>query len=201
MSGIEKLCNGVWKMIQLTLIFHLLTICGGIVFGLGPAWQTLINLQTQWDQKDAKRDMKTIFSIWKANFLKANYIFFSFFLLLGFLSYNLYLALQIKEIFFLALTFLLVVAILLSYLLYIYMTFYNCFYEISLWNNAKLSFMSLFLSGKALLTQIILTVAVWGITWQYKGLYLFISFGLLAIMMDKLTKGNRKIVDGKVDAY
>ncbi|EGL47819.1 hypothetical protein HMPREF9964_1015, partial [Streptococcus dysgalactiae subsp. equisimilis SK1249] len=33
MNGIEKACFVIWKMIQLTLIFHLLTLVGLIIFG------------------------------------------------------------------------------------------------------------------------------------------------------------------------
>lgn len=37
MNGIEKTCFLIWKMIQLTLIFHLLSLAGLIVFGVGSA--------------------------------------------------------------------------------------------------------------------------------------------------------------------
>ncbi|EFM33848.1 hypothetical protein HMPREF0841_0574 [Streptococcus pyogenes ATCC 10782] len=82
---------------------------------------------------------------------------------------------------------------------YLYMVFYAVSYEISLWNNMKLAFISVFLSFKSFLLMLSVLLGITLVTWQYKGLYLFLTFGALVFCLDFVTKANRRLVDGVID--
>lgn len=77
--------------------------------------------------------------------------------------------------------------------------FYAVSYEINLWNNMKLAFISVFLSFKSFLLMLSVLLGITLMTWQYKGLYLFLTFGALVFCLDFVTKANRRLVDGVID--
>lgn len=87
MNGIEKTCFLIWKMIQLTLIFHLLSLAGLIVFGVGPAWQTIVALFLKTPQEENHYSLKRAVQLWKSYFKEANLRFGLF--ALTFLFFNL----------------------------------------------------------------------------------------------------------------
>nr|WP_231193650.1 DUF624 domain-containing protein [Streptococcus equi] len=76
MTGIEKACFLIWKMMQLTLIFHLLSLCGAVIFGVGPAWQTIVTLFLETSQQEKHYSLKRAFQIWRRVFKEANLSFF-----------------------------------------------------------------------------------------------------------------------------
>ncbi|HEL0020428.1 TPA: DUF624 domain-containing protein [Streptococcus equi subsp. zooepidemicus] len=199
MTGIEKACFLIWKMMQLTLIFHLLSLCGAVIFGVGPAWQTIVTLFLETSQQEKHYSLKRAFQIWRRVFKEANLSFFFFGLLLLLLNTSLYLAIQFQSLLWFSLSFIIMFVMVWLVMIVIYMTFYAVTYEIAFWENLKLSFISIFLNAKQfLLTFMVLAGVAW-FTWQYKGLYLFLSFGALVVLLDIATKPNRYMIDGVID--
>lgn len=198
MSGIEKILYTAWKMIQLTLLFHLLSLCGGIVLGIGPALQTIVILQQQTPQEEMHYSIKEAFAIWKVSFKKSNLAFWLLAILFVFLSYNLFVSVQLQSIIWLAISFLLICVLLTLAVLYTYFLFYEAVYEIPLKENLKLSFFSVFISFKSLVMTIMALIGICALTWQYKGLYLFLFYGLLVFVTAYTTKENRQFIDGKL---
>ncbi|HEQ1375016.1 hypothetical membrane spanning protein [Streptococcus pyogenes] len=199
MNGIEKTCFLIWKMIQLTLIFHLLSLAGLIVFGVGPAWQTIVTLFLKTPQEENHYSLKRAVQLWKSYFKEANLRFGLFALTFLFLTFNLHWAVQFPSLFWFTVSFLIVIAMVWLTMTYLYMFFYAVSYEINLWNNMKLAFISVFLSFKSFLLMLSVLLGITLVTWQYKGLYLFLTFGALVFCLDFVTKANRRLVDGVID--
>ncbi|HEP1336955.1 hypothetical membrane spanning protein [Streptococcus pyogenes] len=199
MNGIEKTCFLIWKMIQLTLIFHLLSLAGLIVFGVGPAWQTIVTLFLKTPQEENHYSLKRAVQLWKSYFKEANLRFGLFALTFLFLTFNLHWAVQFPSLFWFTVSFLIVIAMVWLTMIYLYMVFYAVSYEINLWNNMKLAFISVFLSFKSFLLMLSVLLGITLVTWQYKGLYLFLTFGALVFCLDFVTKANRRLVDGVID--
>ncbi|HER7558742.1 hypothetical protein AXK21_06150 [Streptococcus pyogenes] len=199
MNGIEKTCFLIWKMIQLTLIFHLLSLAGLIVFGVGPAWQTIVTLFLKTPQEENHYSLKRAVQLWKSYFKEANLRFGLFALTFLFLTFNLHWAVQFPSLFWFTVSFLIVIAMVWLTMTYLYMVFYAVSYEINLWNNMKLAFISVFLSFKSFLVMLSVLLGITLVTWQYKGLYLFLTFGALVFCLDFVTKANRRLVDGVID--
>ncbi|HEQ4429373.1 TPA: YesL family protein [Streptococcus pyogenes] len=199
MNGIEKTCFLIWKMIQLTLIFHLLSLAGLIVFGVGPAWQTIVTLFLKTPQEENHYSLKRAVQLWKSYFKEANLRFGLFALIFLFLTFNLHWAVQFPSLFWFTVSFLIVIAMVWLTITYLYMVFYAVSYEINLWNNMKLAFISVFLSFKSFLLMLSVLLGITLVTWQYKGLYLFLTFGALVFCLDFVTKANRRLVDGVID--
>ncbi|HES0627410.1 TPA: YesL family protein [Streptococcus pyogenes] len=199
MNGIEKTCFLIWKMIQLTLIFHLLSLAGLIVFGVGPAWQTIVTLFLKTPQEENHYSLKRAVQLWKSYFKEANLRFGLFALTFLFLTFNLHWAVQFPSLFWFTVSFLIVIAMVWLTMTYLYMVFYAASYEINLWNNMKLAFISVFLSFKSFLLMLSVLLGITLVTWQYKGLYLFLTFGALVFCLDFVTKANRRLVDGVID--
>ncbi|HEP7651318.1 TPA: YesL family protein [Streptococcus pyogenes] len=199
MNGIEKTCFLIWKMIQLTLIFHLLSLAGLIVFGVGPAWQTIVTLFLKTPQEENHYSLKRAVQLWKSYFKEANLRFGLFALTFFFLTFNLHWAVQFPSLFWFTVSFLIVIAMVWLTMTYLYMVFYAVSYEINLWNNMKLAFISVFLSFKSFLLMLSVLLGITLMTWQYKGLYLFLTFGALVFCLDFVTKANRRLVDGVID--
>ncbi|HEP1275658.1 TPA: YesL family protein [Streptococcus pyogenes] len=199
MNGIEKTCFLIWKMIQLTLIFHLLSLAGLIVFGVGPAWQTIVTLFLKTPQEENHYSLKRAVQLWKSYFKEANLRFGLFALTFLFLTFNLHWAVQFPSLFWFTVSFLIVIAMVWLTMTHLYMVFYAVSYEINLWNNMKLAFISVFLSFKSFLLMLSVLLGIILVTWQYKGLYLFLTFGALVFCLDFVTKANRRLVDGVID--
>ncbi|HGA4075160.1 TPA: YesL family protein [Streptococcus pyogenes] len=199
MNGIEKTCFLIWKMIQLTLIFHLLSLAGLIVFGVGPAWQTIVTLFLKTPQEENHYSLKRAVQLWKSYFKEANLRFGLFALTFLFLTFNLHWAVQFPSLFWFTVSFLIVIAMVWLTMTYLYMVFYAVSYEINLWNNMKLAFISVFLSFKSFLLMLSVLLGITLVTWQYKGLYLFLTFGALVFCLDFVTEANRRLVDGVID--
>ncbi|HGP0549421.1 TPA: YesL family protein [Streptococcus pyogenes] len=199
MNGIEKTCFLIWKMIQLTLIFHLLSLAGLIVFGVGPAWQTIVTLFLKTPQEENHYSLKRAVQLWKSYFKEANLRFGLFALTFLFLTFNLHWAVQFPSLFWFTVSFLIVIAMVWLTMTYLYMVFYAVSYEINLWNNMKLAFISVFFSFKSFLLMLSVLLGITLVTWQYKGLYLFLTFGALVFCLDFVTKANRRLVDGVID--
>ncbi|KHD45951.1 YesL family protein [Streptococcus hongkongensis] len=195
MSGLEKLFYTIWKMMQLTLIFHVLCLSGLILFGIGPAWQTIISLYFTSDVEAKNYSIKTAFDLWKDNFKRANGYFLSLLLVLCFLAINLHLAIQLQGLIFFCLTFIIGAVMVFFVLLYLYVSLYDVLYDIAIWDNIKLAFISLFFSFRKLLELLASLVITIAVTWKFKGLFLFLSFGLFVFVLDYVSKSNRKIVD------
>lgn len=143
-TGIQRLFYVIWTIIKLNLYFLLFSLMGGVVFGIGPAFQTMNDLLTEQGINYQEITFKRFLSGWKKNFKRGN-LHFSLFAALTFvLAYNLYLAAQIQGLLWMIITFLLFFVLLLVGVLFLYTTQYETSYDISTGNLLKLAFISVF---------------------------------------------------------
>lgn len=96
MKHIDTVFRWCWLMIRLTLLFHLLSLCGLFLFGWGPAFHTIMAEFLETKQPGGELDFKRAFQTWKAHFKTGNLYFLTFIAVLALLSYNVYLSVQLR---------------------------------------------------------------------------------------------------------
>jgi uncharacterized membrane protein YesL len=197
-GGLVQAFRLIWGIIKLNLFFVLFTLMGGIVFGIGPAFQTISDLIEANGLSYEDQTMKQAFSRWKQNFWRANARFYLFFTLQAIVLYNLYLSSQIQGLLWLMIDFLLVVVSGLLLLLYLYSLLFESSYETSLLNTIKLAFISLFLSFGTFAKIIFGMASIVLLTWSMKGLFLFGTFSLLLFWVHFASRKDRGLIDGKL---
>lgn len=197
-TGLERAFKMSWLVIKLNLFFHLFTLMGGILFGIGPSIQMVSDL-FQLSKLDYKEvTFKEAFSIWKKRFVRSNIQFLIFLSIFGVLSYNLYLSVQLLGITWLIIDFILISAILFMYVAYQYIISYETSYEMPLFEMNKLAFISVFFGFGAFWKLLFGVVTIGFITWQMKGLFMFASISLLIMWSVIATRKIRDVVNEKL---
>lgn len=197
-SGIQRLFYVVWMIIKLNLYFVLFTLIGGVLFGAGPAFQTMTDLLMEHGIDYQQVTFKGFMSQWRKNFKRSNVHFLLFAGISFFLGYNLYLSAQIQGLLWLVIDFVLVFVLLLLTVFYLYVTQYETKYEITHFNLFKLAFVSVFLNFSAFLKVLFGLISILVLTWFFKGLLLFATFALIAVWSGFATKDNRFMVARKL---
>ncbi|MCB8545275.1 DUF624 domain-containing protein, partial [Enterococcus faecalis] len=139
-TGIQRLFYLSWTVIKLNLLFVLFSLAGGIIFGVGPALQMMTDFILEEGMNYQAITVKRAFESWKAHFKRSNCYFLLFLFTLGFVFYNIYLAVQFTGIMWLIITFILFFVSLILVIFYIYMLLYEGSYFISTIDLMKLSF-------------------------------------------------------------
>ncbi|MEO1772076.1 MULTISPECIES: YesL family protein [Enterococcus] len=200
-SGVQRLFYVIWTIIKLNLFFLLFSLMGGLVLGIGPAFQTMNDLLTEQGINYQEITFKRFLTGWKSNFKRGNLHFGLFAVLTLVLVYNLYLAAQIQGLLWLIIAVLLFFVLLLVTVLFLYITLYETSYEISNVNLLKLAFISVFLNFGVFLKVLFGVISILAVTWYFKGLFLFATFALLIIWSGYATKSNRQLVDQKLAVH
>ena len=198
-TGIQRLFYFTWSVIKLNIFFILLSLAGGIILGVGPAWQVLSDLVQEHGIDYEKMTFKKAWSLWKETFKTSNMHFWLFTAISAFLGYNLYLSAQLMGGFWLFVDFLLMFVLLIISVLYFYVVLYTSNYDISLIDVVKLSFISIFLNFWVFVKVLFGVVSLLLLTWHFKGLVLFATFSLLMMWGNLVTRKNRQFVNGKLE--
>lgn len=197
-SGIQRFFYVTWTIIKLNLLFIVGSLAGGIVLGIGPSFQTLNDLLQTHGIDYQELTVRAFFEQWKKNWVRGNQVFWIFVLAWSFVGYNLYLSTQLLGLLWLMIDFILLIILMLLFVFYIYCIQYETNYETSLKEIIKLAFISLFLGGLSLVKMLFGLVSIVGLTWYFKGLFLFASFSLILIFAGYATKEVRELVDRKL---
>ncbi|MGX7024239.1 YesL family protein [Vagococcus hydrophili] len=197
-TGLERAFKVSWLVIKLNLFFHLFSLMGAIVFGIGPSIQMVSDLfqLSEFDYKEVT--LKKAFEIWKKHFVRSNGQFLLFVGVAAVLAYNLYLSVQMLGMVWLMLDFILIVALMLLYLAYQYVISYETTYEMPFIQVIKLAFISVFFSFGTFFKLLLGVVTIGFITWQMKGLFVFATFSLLIMWSVIATKKIRDVVNEKL---
>jgi len=198
-TGIQRLFYFTWSVIKLNIFFIIFSLAGGIVLGVGPAWQVLSDLVQEHGIDYEKMTFKKAWELWKTTFKTSNMHFWLFAAVASFLGYNLYLSAQLMGGFWLFVDFLLMFVLLILSVLYFYMVLYTSSYDISLVDLVKLSFISIFLNFWVFVKVLFGVVSLLLLTWHFKGLVLFATFSLLMMWGNMITRKNRQFVNGKLE--
>ena len=181
-SFLTTFFNRFYVVVKLNLYFWLLTIMGGIIFGIGPALLTIVklSLEYRWDHQELT--WKNVFSTFKTSYKRGNFSFYGFLLLGVILSYNLYFSLQINHLLFLIIDFLLIFALFLMAISFLFSLFIEAQYEAAIKDVWKLSFLLFFMDFWTLLKLGGLLAVISVLTYFNPALILFGSISLFIIL-------------------
>ena len=177
---LEFVFNRFFLGMLATAFFWLLTLAGGIVFGLAPASATLMSLYAEHGYSYRAYNLKEAWELYKSNFVKSNLAFYSFVFVDLVLVYGLYLLVQLphQTIFHLLATFLNVLVIVFIFLAYTVSLKLQVYYELSYRNTVKLALVGIFMSLPALAKVLFGTVMLVGIGYYMPALLFFVGIGM-----------------------
>ena len=163
-----------------TAFFWLLTLAGGVVFGLAPASATLMSLYAEHGYTYRTYSLKEAWELYKSNFIKSNLAFYSFVLVDLVLIYGLYLLVQLphQTIFHLLATFLNILVVAFVFLAYTVSLKLQVHYELSYRNTVKLALIGIFMNLPAIAKVLFGTVMLVGIGYYMPALLFFVGIGV-----------------------
>ena len=163
-----------------TAFFWLLTLAGGVVFGLAPASATLMSLYAEHGYTYRAYSLKEAWELYKSNFVKSNLAFYSFVLVDLVLVYGLYLLVQLphQTIFHLLATFLNILVVAFVFLAYTVSLKLQVHYELSYRNTVKLALIGIFMNLPAIAKILFGTVMLVGIGYYMPALLFFVGIGV-----------------------
>lgn len=163
-----------------TAFFWLLTLAGGVVFGLAPASATLMSLYAENGYTYRAYSLKEAWELYKSNFVKSNLAFYSFVLVDIVLVYGLYLLVQLphQTIFHLLATFLNILVVAFVFLAYTVSLKLQVYYELSYRNTVKLALIGIFMNLPAIAKVLFGTVMLVGIGYYMPALLFFVGIGV-----------------------
>ena len=177
---LEFVFNRIFLGMIATAFFWLLTLAGGVVFGLAPASATLMSLYAEHGYTYRAYSLKEAWELYKSNFVKSNLAFYSFVLVDLVLVYGLYLLVQLphQTIFHLLATFLNILVVAFVFLAYTVSLKLQVHYELSYRNTVKLALIGIFMNLPAIAKVLFGTVMLVGIGYYMPALLFFVGIGV-----------------------
>ena len=177
---LEFVFNRIFLGMIATAFFWLLTLAGGVVFGLAPASATLMGLYAENGYTYRAYSLKEAWELYKSNFVKSNLAFYSFVLVDLVLVYGLYLLVQLphQTIFHLLATFLNILVVAFVFLAYTVSLKLQVHYELSYRNTVKLALIGIFMNLPAIAKVLFGTVMLVGIGYYMPALLFFVGIGV-----------------------
>ena len=177
---LEFVFNRIFLGMIATAYFWLLTLAGGVVFGLAPASATLMSLYGEHGYTYRAYHLKEAWELYKSNFVKSNLAFYSFVLVDLVLIYGLYLLVQLphQTIFHLLATFLNILVVAFVFLAYTVSLKLQVHYELSYRNTVKLALIGIFMNLPAIAKVLFGTVMLVGIGYYMPALLFFVGIGV-----------------------
>lgn len=160
--------------------FWLLTLAGGVIFGVAPASATIMSLYAEHGYSYRSYRFKETWSLYKNNFIKSNLTFYTFLIFGLVLVYGLYLIVQLpnQTILHLAATFLNLFILAMVFLAYTVSLKLQVYFDLSYQNTLKLAFIGIFMSLSAVVKVLLGSVLLGVITYYMPALFLFVGIGM-----------------------
>lgn len=177
---LEFVFNRIFLGMMATAYFWLLTLAGGVVFGLAPASATLMSLYAEHGYTYRAYHLKEAWELYKSNFVKSNLAFYSFVFVDLVLVYGLYLLVQLphQTIFHLLATFLNVLVVALAFLAYTVSLKLQVYFDLSYQNTLKLSLIGIFMSLPAIAKVLLGSALLVGVGYYMPALLFFVGIGM-----------------------
>lgn len=177
---LEFVFNRIFLGMIATAYFWLLTLAGGVVFGLAPASAALMSLYAEHGYTYRAYSLKEAWELYKSNFVKSNLAFYSFVFVDLVLVYGLCLLVQLphQTIFHLLATFLNVLVVALVFLAYTVSLKLQVYFDLSYRNTVKLSLIGIFMSLPAIAKVLIGTGLLVGVGYYMPALLFFVGIGV-----------------------
>ena len=160
--------------------FWLLTLAGGVIFGVAPASATIMSLYAEHGYSYRSYRFKETWSLYKNNFIKSNLTFYTFLIFGLVLVYGLYLMVQLpnQTILHLAATFLNLFILAMVFLAYTVSLKLQVYFDLSYQNTLKLAFIGIFISLSAVVKVLLGSVLLGVITYYMPALFFFVGIGM-----------------------
>ena len=160
--------------------FWLLTLAGGVIFGVAPASATIMSLYAEHGYSYRSYRFKETWSLYKNNFIKSNLTFYTFLIFGLVLVYGLYLMVQLpnQTILHLAATFLNLFFLAMVFLAYTVSLKLQVYFDMSYQNTLKLAFIGIFMSLSAVIKVLLGSVLLGVITYYMPALFFFVGIGM-----------------------
>ena len=160
--------------------FWLLTLAGGVIFGVAPASATIMSLYAEHGYSYRSYRFKETWSLYKNNFIKSNLTFYTFLIFGLVLVYGLYLIVQLpnQTILHLAATFLNLFILAMVFLTYTVSLKLQVYFDLSYQNTLKLAFIGIFMSLSAVVKVLLGSVLLGVITYYMPALFFFVGIGM-----------------------
>lgn len=160
--------------------FWLLTLAGGVIFGVAPASATIMSLYAEHGYSYRSYRFKETWSLYKNNFIKSNLTFYTFLIFGLVLVYGLYLMVQLpnQTILHLAATFLNLFILAMVFLAYTVSLKLQVYFDLSYQNTLKLAFIGIFMSLSAVVKVLLGSVLLGVITYYMPALFFFVGVGM-----------------------
>ena len=177
---LEFVFNRIFLGMMATAYFWLLTLAGGVIFGLAPASATLMSLYAEHGYSYRAYSLKEAWELYKSNFVKSNLAFYSFVFVDLVLVYGLYLLVQLphQTIFHLLTTFLNVLVVALVFLAYTVSLKLQVYFDLSYQNTLKLSLIGIFMSLPAIAKVLLGSALLVGVGYYMPALLFFVGIGM-----------------------
>lgn len=177
---LEFVFNRIFLGMIATAYFWLLTLAGGVVFGLAPASATLMSLYAEHGYTYRAYHLKEAWELYKSNFVKSNLAFYSFMFVDLVLVYGLYLLVQLphQTIFHLLATFLNVLVVVFVFLAYTVSLKLQVYFDLSYQNTLKLSLIGIFMSLPAIAKVLLGTTLLVGVGYYMPAMLFFVGIGM-----------------------
>lgn len=177
---LEFVFNRIFLGMIATAYFWLLTLAGGVVFGLAPASATLMSLYAEHGYTYRAYHLKEAWELYKSNFVKSNLAFYSFVFVDLVLVYGLYLLVQLphQTIFHLLATFLNVLVVALVFLAYTVFLKLQVYFDLSYKNTLKLSLIGIFMSLPAIAKVLLGSALLVGVGYYMPAWLFFVGIGM-----------------------
>ena len=177
---LEFVFNRIFLGMIATAYFWLLTLAGGVIFGLAPASATLMSLYAEHGYSYRAYNLKEAWELYKSNFVKSNLAFYSFMFVDLVLVYGLYLLVQLphQTIFHLLATFLNVLVVALVFLAYTVSLKLQVYFDLSYQNTLKLSLIGIFMSLPAIAKVLLGSALLVGVGYYMPALLFFVGIGM-----------------------
>ena len=160
--------------------FWLLTLAGGVIFGMAPASATIMSLYAEHGYSYRSYRFKETWSLYKNNFIKSNLTFYTFLIFGLVLVYGLYLMVQLpnQTILHLAATFLNLFILAIVFLAYTVSLKLQVYFDLSYQNTLKLAFIGIFMSLSAVVKVLLGSILLGVITYYMPALFFFVGIGM-----------------------
>ncbi len=198
-TTITNVFERVYTVMKMSLMFWVLTLMGGVVLGVGPAFLVLMDLYHEHGWEYRGYAWRNLVSLFKTHFKRGNALFYTVLFPQILLGYNVYLATQVKHPLFFVLDFILIAMFIFLSIAYIYALVLNAAFEIDFYNLIKLSVISVFVNFFKIFRILMLMMCVLALTYRYKGLILFGSIGIYIALMHWSLNGWIHEVDEKIE--
>lgn len=190
-NSLTHLFNRSYILLKINAYFLFFCLFGGIILGIGPAIYTAFSLfySFHWEKKGYS--YTNAWKIYRGCFIKTNKLTILFLAVLFLLTVNLWIAAQLKGLYFFGLTFFLFFILVMLVSLWIHSLFYQMKTSLCLKNLLKFSLASLFSSAGKWVKEIIGSLFLVFMMWKYPGAGFFWGFGGIlvyqAVMLEKKT--------------